>query len=83
MILHKHAKVLKTIIHHIQQPRDTIQLYKVKTHAGILGNECANAIARCFQRLRKEGEDEIYGRYLGACTSGTNGLFSAEHSLAT
>ena len=44
---HKHAKLLETIIHHIQLSTDTIPLYKVKAHAGILGNECADAIAKC------------------------------------
>jgi ribonuclease HI len=43
---HKHAKVLEIIIHHIQQSNDTIYLYKVKAHAGILENECADAIAK-------------------------------------
>jgi hypothetical protein len=27
---HKHAKLLKTIVHHIQLSKDTIHLYKVK-----------------------------------------------------
>jgi ribonuclease HI len=45
---HKHAKLLETIVpHRIQIPKDTIHLYKVKSHAGILGNECADAIANC------------------------------------
>jgi ribonuclease HI len=44
---HTHAKLLETIIHHIQLSTDTIPLYKVKAHAGILGNECADAIAKC------------------------------------
>jgi len=47
MIWIKHAKLLDTILHHIQQSRDTIHLYKVKSHAGILGNECADAVAKC------------------------------------
>jgi len=44
---HKHAKLLKITVHHIQLSKDTIHLYKVKAHAGILGNECADAIAKC------------------------------------
>jgi hypothetical protein len=32
---HKHAKLLETIVHHIQLFKDTIHLYKVKAHAGI------------------------------------------------
>jgi hypothetical protein len=44
---HKHAKLLETILHHIQLSKDTIHLYKVKAQAGILGNECADAIAKC------------------------------------
>ena len=44
---HKHAKLLETIAHHIQLSEDTIHLHKVKAHAGILGNECAVAIAKC------------------------------------
>ena len=34
---HRHAKFLETIVHHIQLSKDTIHLYKVKAHAGILG----------------------------------------------
>jgi hypothetical protein len=35
-------------VHHIQLSKDTIHLYKVKAHhAGILGNECADATAKC------------------------------------
>jgi hypothetical protein len=44
---HKHAKFLQTIIHHIQLSKDTIHLYKIKARAGILGNECVDAIAKC------------------------------------
>jgi hypothetical protein len=47
MTQHKYAKLLETIVHHIQLSKDTIHLYKVKAHAGILGNECADAIAKC------------------------------------
>jgi hypothetical protein len=32
---HKHAKLLETIVHHILLSKDTIHLYKVKSHAGI------------------------------------------------
>ena len=41
---HKHANLQETIVHHhtivhhIQLSKDTIHLYKVKAHAGILGN---------------------------------------------
>ena len=35
---YKDAKLLETILHHIQLSKDTIHLYKVKAHAGILGN---------------------------------------------
>jgi ribonuclease HI len=38
---------LETIVHHFQT-KDTIHLYKVKAHAGILGNQCADVIAKCF-----------------------------------
>jgi len=47
---HKHAKLLGTIVHHILQSKDTIHPfhpYKVKAHAGNIGNECADAIANC------------------------------------
>jgi len=44
---HKYAKLLEAIVHHIQLFKDTIHLYKVKAHAGILGNGCADAIAKC------------------------------------
>jgi len=45
---HKHANLLESTVHHIQQSKDTIHLYRVKAHAGILGNECADAIAKRF-----------------------------------
>jgi hypothetical protein len=38
-------ELLETIVHHIQLFKDTIHLYKVKAHAGILRNECA--ISKC------------------------------------
>jgi hypothetical protein len=44
---HKHAKLLETIVHHIQLSKDTIHLYKFKARAGILGNDCADATAKC------------------------------------
>jgi ribonuclease HI len=44
---HRHAKLQENIVHHIQLSKDTIHLYKVKAHAGILGNECADAVAKC------------------------------------
>jgi len=37
----------RTIVHHIQLSKDTIHLYKVKAHADIIGNECADAMAKC------------------------------------
>ena len=37
----------QTTVHHIQLSKDTIHLYKVKAHAGILGNECTDAMANC------------------------------------
>jgi ribonuclease HI len=49
---HKHANLQETIVHHhtivhhIQLSKDTIHLYKVKAHAGILGNEFADAMAK-------------------------------------
>ena len=43
----KHAKPLENIVHHIQLSKDTIHLYKVKACAGILENECADAMAKC------------------------------------
>jgi ribonuclease HI len=48
---HKYAKLLEIIAHHIQVDEETIYLYKVKAHAGILGNECADAIAKCYANL--------------------------------
>jgi ribonuclease HI len=53
---HKHAKFLETIVHHIQLFKDTIHLYKVRAHAGILGNECADAIAK-FSAENQSGHD--------------------------
>ena len=43
---HKHAKLLKIIVHHIQLSKDTIHIYNIKAHAGILGNGCADAVAQ-------------------------------------
>ena len=48
---HKHAKLLETIVHYIQVDEETSYLYKVKARAGILGNECADAIAKCSANL--------------------------------
>ena len=48
---HRHAKLQENIVHHIQLSKDTIHLYKVKAHAGILGNECADAVAKCCEKL--------------------------------
>ena len=53
---HKHAKLLKIIVHHIQLSKYTIHLYKVKAHAGFLGNECADAIAKC-SAVNQSGHD--------------------------
>jgi ribonuclease HI len=44
---HEHVKLFQIIVHHILLSKDTIHLYKGKAHAGILGNECADAIAKC------------------------------------
>jgi len=44
---HKHANLLETIVHYTQLSKDSIHLYNIKAHAGILGNECADAIAKC------------------------------------
>ena len=44
---HKHVKLLETIIHRIYWYKDTIHLYKLKAHAGILGKECADTVAKC------------------------------------
>ena len=49
---HEHAILLETIVHPIPLSKDTIHLYKVKAHAGILGNECADAIAKCSAENR-------------------------------
>ena len=35
---HKHAKLLETIVHHIQLSKCIVHLYKVKAHADILGD---------------------------------------------
>jgi hypothetical protein len=56
---HKHAKVLETIVHHIQISKDTIHLYKVKSLADILGDECADAIAKCSAE-HQSGHDDIH-----------------------
>jgi len=49
---HKHAKHLESIVHHIQLSKDTIHLYKFKDHAGILGNGCAGAVAKCLRKIK-------------------------------
>jgi hypothetical protein len=54
---HIHAKLLETIVHHTQLSKDIIHLYKVKAHAGILGNECADAIAKCSAQNHQSGHD--------------------------
>jgi len=51
MGLHKHAKLLETIVHHVQQSKDKIYIYQVKTHAGILGHKYTDAIAKCSARM--------------------------------
>jgi hypothetical protein len=43
---HIYAKLLETIVHHIQLSKDAIHLYKMEAHAGILGSECADAMAK-------------------------------------
>jgi ribonuclease HI len=48
---HKHAKLLETIVHHIRKSKDSIHLYKI-AHAGILGNKCADAIAKCSAEIQ-------------------------------
>ena len=48
-----HAKLLEIGVHHIQEvKRHTMHLYKVKAHADILGNECADAKAKCSARIQ-------------------------------
>jgi hypothetical protein len=54
---HKHVKLLETIVHHLQLYKNTLHPYEVKAHAGILGNEClgnecADAIAKCFAEIK-------------------------------
>jgi hypothetical protein len=44
-------------IHHIQQSKDTIHLYKVEAHADILGNECADAIIAKCSAEKHSGHD--------------------------
>ena len=39
--------------------KDAIHLYKVKAHAGILGIECADVIAKCSAE-NQSGHDTIY-----------------------
>jgi len=56
---HKHAKLLETIVHHIQLSKDTIH-FKVKAHAGILGNRWADAIAKCSAENRSGHDIQIY-----------------------
>jgi hypothetical protein len=43
----KGSATWRFVVHHIQLSKDTIHLCKVKAHAGSLGNECANAMAKC------------------------------------
>ena len=43
---HIHSHLLKPIIDEIQASPNTIHFYKVKAHAGIAGNEFADAIAK-------------------------------------
>jgi ribonuclease HI len=48
----KHAKLLETIILQIKLSKNTIHVFKVKAHAGILGNEEAGAIAKCSAEIK-------------------------------
>jgi hypothetical protein len=45
---HKHAKLLENIVHHIHLSKKTPSICtRLKAHAGIPGNECTDAIAKC------------------------------------
>jgi hypothetical protein len=57
---HEHAKLLETIVHHIQLSKDSIHRYKVKAHAGILGNKLADAIAKCSAENQRGRDIHIY-----------------------
>jgi hypothetical protein len=54
---HKHAKLLKSTVHHIQLSKDTIHFYKVKAHAGILGIECADVLTANCSAENQNGHD--------------------------
>jgi len=56
---HKHANCYKNNVYHIQQSKDTFFLYKVKAHAGILGNECADAVAKCSAENQSDHDIHI------------------------
>jgi ribonuclease HI len=52
----RRTKLLEPLYTTSSNLKDTIYLYKVKAQAGILGNECANAIAKCSME-NKSGQD--------------------------
>ena len=56
---HKHAKLLETIVHHIQLTKDIIHLCKVKAHAGIQWNKCADSVASCPVEYRKGNDIHV------------------------
>ena len=55
---HLHAQLIQEIVTKIQASSEIIYFYKVKAHAGIVGNECADAIAQ-HSALHDEGHDVV------------------------
>ena len=53
---HPHAKLLENIASLVERSETPIHFYKVKAHADIIGNECADAIAK-HAALHEHGHD--------------------------
>ncbi len=43
---HEQGDILKILMHIIRISPNPVHLFKVKSHAGIAGNECADAVAK-------------------------------------